>query len=213
MRKARATRELGKHFLHKGKRMKERRWEISPVVARRRELVHDRVMNSIAASVKSLHPKKILDVGTGYGMNLTFLARRFGSSAHIWSVDASPGVVREIKKVMKKHQYSQHVVVKKASAEQLPFKSNHFDLIVSLFLLHHLSNPRRGLSEMVRVLSPGGKLIIADWAPAASKPLMLHAQSDMPSPSFVIKQLKRLGYRSKSRIRRYWYLTETSPPF
>jgi ubiquinone/menaquinone biosynthesis C-methylase UbiE len=109
---------------------------------------------------------------------------------------------------MRQHQYSRHVFVKRANAERLPFKSSHFDLVVSLFALHHFSNPKRGLFEMGRVASHEGKLIVADWRPEAGKPLMLHAASDIPSPSFVNAQLKRLGYRTRSRIRRYWYLIE-----
>ena len=158
--------------------------------------------------MKGLHPKRILDVGTGYGMNLAFLGRQFGKRSRIWSVDASPAVVHEMKMMIRKHQYSRHVVVKQANAEHLPFKSDRFELVISLFLLHHLSNPKRGLFEMGRVLSDGGKLIVADWRPTAGKPLMLYARSDMPSPGFVNTQLKRLGHATRSRTRRYWYLTE-----
>ena len=208
MRKARTIRDLRKHFLHKGKSMEESSGKISPSITRQRDRVHEHVLKSVAVSVKGLQPKRILDVGTGYGMNLTFLTRRFGKGSRIWSVDASPAIVHEMKKIIRKHQYSRHVIVKQADAEQLPFKSDHFELVASLFLLHHLSNPRRGLFEMGRVLSHGGKLIIADWTPAAGKLLMLHARSDIPSPSFVIRQLRRSGYRTRSRIRRYCYLIE-----
>jgi ubiquinone/menaquinone biosynthesis C-methylase UbiE len=113
-----------------------------------------------------------------------------------------------MKRMMRQDQYSRHTTVKRANAEHLPFKSNHFDLVVSLFALHHFSNPKRGLFEMGRVASDGGKLIVADWRPEAGKPLMLHAASDIPSPNFVNTQFKRLGYRTRSRIRRYWYLIE-----
>ena len=203
-----SIRDLRKHFLHKGKSMKEGSREISPRIARQRDRAHDHVLNHVATSVKGLRPNRVLDVGTGYGMNLTFLARRFGKCSHIWSVDASPAIVREMKKIMKEHQYSRQIIVKKADAEQLPFKNDHFELVVSLFSLHHLSNPKHGLFEMGRVLSHGGKLIIADWTPAAGKALMLHAPSDIPSPHFVIKQLKRLGYSTKNDIRRHWYSIE-----
>ena len=208
MKKTRTVRDLRKHFLHKGKIMQESSKEISPWIAQQRAQAHDHARDSVAASVEGLHPKRVLDVGTGYGRNLTFLARRFGKRSRIWSVDSSPAVVHEIKAMMRKHQYSRHVFVKEANAERLPFKNDRFELVVSLFSLHHLSNPKRGLFEMRRVLSRGGKLIIADWRPAAGKSLMLHAQSDIPSPTFVIKQLKRSGYRTKSHVRRYWYLTE-----
>ena len=208
MRKARTIRDLRKHFLHKGKSMQERSGEISPSIVRERDRVHEHVLKSVAVSVKGLQPKRILDVGTGYGMNLTFLTRRFGKGSRIWSVDASPAVVHEMKKIIRKHQYSRHVMIRQANAEQLPFRSDHFELVVSLFSLHHLSNPKRGLFEMGRTLSRGGKLIIADWTPTAGRPLMLHARSDIPSPSFVNTQLRRLGYRTRSSVRRYWYLIE-----
>jgi len=90
-----------------------------------------------------LRPKRVLDVGTGYGMNFAFLARRFGRFSRIWSVDASSGVVREMREVMRKYQYSRHIIVKQANAERLPFNSDQFELVVSLFALHHLSNPPR----------------------------------------------------------------------
>ena len=189
--------------------MVESSGEISPRIARQRAQAHDQALGSVAASVKCLQPKRILDVGTGYGMNLTFLAGRFGKRSRIWSVDASPGVVHEIKTMMREHQHSRHVVVKQANAELLPFKSDYFELVVSLFSLHHFSNAKRGLLEMSRVLSNGGKLIIADWRPAAGKALMLHAEEDIPSPTFVNNELKRLGYHARSHVRRYWYLIET----
>ena len=208
MRKTRTIRDLRKHFFHKGKRMKESSGKISPSIARQRDRVHEHVLKSLAVSVKGLHPKMILDVGTGYGTNLRFLTRRFGKGSRIWSVDPSPAVVHEMRKIFRRYQYSRHVVIRQANAEQLPFKSDHFHLVVSLFSLHHLSDPKRGILEMGRTLSQTGKLIIADWAPAAARPLMLHARSDIPSPSFVNTQLKRLGYRTTRMIRPYWYLIE-----
>lgn len=208
MRNANTIRDLRKHFLHKGKVMEGRVRELPPRITRQRAQVQERVLNSVAVSVKGLQPKRILDVGTGYGINLTFLARQFGKRSRIWSVDASAAVVREMKKIMRKHRYSRHIIVKQANAEHLPFTGDRFELVVSLFSLHHLSNSKRGLFEMGRVLSNEGKLIIADWRPAAGKPLMLHAPSDIPSASFVNTQLKRLGYRTRSRIHRYWYSIE-----
>lgn len=210
MRKTCTTRDLRKYFVHKGRTMRQASREVSPSLIRQRDRAHHQVLSSIALSTKGLRPKRILDIGTGYGMNLTFLACRFGKSSRIWSVDASPGVVREVKKMMRAHEYSRHIIVRKANSQELPFKNDRFDLIVSMFLIHHLSSPTRGLSEMGRVLSQGGKLIIADWKPTAAKPLKLHKQSEIPSPTFVINQLKRLGYSTKIRIGRYWYLIEAS---
>jgi len=190
--------------------MQESSRESSPKIARQRDRVHDQVLKSVAISVQDLQPKRVLDVGTGYGMNLAFLARRFGKCSRIWSVDASPEVVHAVKKRMRRHEDSRHVILKQADAEHLPFKGDYFELIVSLFSLHHLSNPKRGLVEMGRTLSHDGKMIIADWRPQAAKPLMLHSREDIPSPTFVIKELKRLGHHTRTHIRRYWYLIEAT---
>ena len=208
MRMAHVTADLRRHFLHKGKGMNDRPTEVSPNITRQKERVHEFVRRNMGVSLKSLRPRRILDVGTGYGTNLTFLATRFGRRSRIWSVDVSPEIVHEIKKIMNERRYSRHVVVKRADAEHLPFPRKRFDLIVSSFSLHHLSNPKLGLFEMGRVLADGGKLIIADWTPAAGKHLVLHVPADLPSPTFVNTQLKRSGYRTKVRRGRYWYLIE-----
>ena len=197
--------DLRRHFLHKGRVMEGNCKKISPRIERTRTRVHEQVLNNLAVSVRGLEPKRILDVGTGYGSNLNFLTRRFGKRSRIWSVDVSPTVVREIRKKMRKRRYSGHIMVREASAERLPFESGSFDLVVSVFSLHHLSNPKRGLYEMARVLSRDGKLIISDWRPTAATPLLLHARSDMPSPSFVSTEVKRLGFSTNRNIDRYWY--------
>ena len=190
--------------------MDETSGQISPRIARRRELLHEHVMNDFAIAVREIRPRRILDVGTGYGVNLTFLARRFGRRSRIWSVDASPKVVRDMRKIMKEHQYSRHIIVKQANAEHLPFKSGQFELVASLFSLHHFLNPKRGLFEMGRVVSHDGKLVIADWRSAARKSLALRAHGKIPTPEFVTKQLKRSRYRISLHTHRYWYLIEAS---
>jgi len=48
-----------------------------------------------------------------------------------------------------------------ASPEQLPIKSNSFQNIISNFVLEHLVNPRRHMTELARMLKPGGYVILA----------------------------------------------------
>ena len=50
-----------------------------------------------------------------------------------------------------------------ARAEPLPFSDHTFDLIVSTSVLHCVADVRAALSEMRRVLVPGGRLTITDW--------------------------------------------------
>lgn len=49
-----------------------------------------------------------------------------------------------------------------ADVTQLPFASGAFDAVVCLHVLHHLDRPRVGIEEMLRVVRPGGRLLIAE---------------------------------------------------
>lgn len=63
---------------------------------------------------------------------------------------------------MLKHAAKRLSEVRQASAESLPFENNYFDSIFSRSLLHHLDHPEKAVSEMVRVLKPGGSVIFSD---------------------------------------------------
>jgi len=49
------------------------------------------------------------------------------------------------------------------NGENLSFKDKSFDTIISVNVLHHLSKPYKVIDEFIRVLSPGGKLVISDF--------------------------------------------------
>ena len=51
--------------------------------------------------------------------------------------------------------------------ERLPFPDATFDVVLSTLMMHHVPAPlkRQGLAEIVRVLRPGGRLVIADFSP------------------------------------------------
>eukprot|EP00768_Dysnectes_brevis_P004160 gnl/Dysnectes_brevis/2969_a3656_954.p1 GENE.gnl/Dysnectes_brevis/2969_a3656_954~~gnl/Dysnectes_brevis/2969_a3656_954.p1 ORF type:complete len:304 (-),score=24.72 gnl/Dysnectes_brevis/2969_a3656_954:24-866(-) len=60
-----------------------------------------------------------------------------------------------------------HTSVLHANILKLPFKSNSFDAIISIAVIHHLSTPERRLDafkEIERVLKPGGRALITVWA-------------------------------------------------
>ena len=75
-------------------------------------------------------------------------------------IDAAAGMI----KVAGKKEKPRHVRFEIAAAEDLPFESGSFDSIVSSLFFHHvpLDLKEKALSEAFRVISPGGRLIIAD---------------------------------------------------
>jgi ubiquinone/menaquinone biosynthesis C-methylase UbiE len=67
----------------------------------------------------------------------------------------------------------------------LPFPDAHFSIVSSRFAFHHLLDPLAALHEMKRVCKPGGRIVVADMAPAPEKADALNAEERLRDPSHV----------------------------
>lgn len=105
---------------------------------------------------------KVLDVGTGTGRALRQLATTHPALRY-YGLDLSPFYLRHAQKLLGDVE---HVSLVADNAEAMPFASDHFDVLTSVYLFHEL--PRRArakvYAEMFRVLRPGGLLVIQDSA-------------------------------------------------
>jgi ubiquinone/menaquinone biosynthesis C-methylase UbiE len=108
---------------------------------------------------------------------------------------------------MVKDERLRRVFLKKGKAERIPFPAGRFDLVVSLLSLHRFSDSMKALREMARATTNAGNVIVADWMPTKS-PVTPHSAKDIPSPAFVRRKLKQLGWSSTLKEGRYWYLVE-----
>ncbi len=103
----------------------------------------------------------LLDVGTGTGRMLELLAPQ---ASRALGVDQSPqmlGIARD---------RLERAGLRKAQLRQgdifaLPVERNGYDLVVLHQVLHYLDDPSRALREAARTLSPGGRLLVVDFAP------------------------------------------------
>jgi ubiquinone/menaquinone biosynthesis C-methylase UbiE len=113
----------------------------------------------------------VLDVGCGRGLLLIAAAKQLttgkatgidlwrgnietnNSSEMVWANAHAEGVADRID-------------VKDGNARQLPFPNESFDVITSSFMLHHMNSTgrREAISEMARVLKPGGRLVVVEIA-------------------------------------------------
>lgn len=110
---------------------------------------------------------KALDVGTGPGF-LSFILRDMGLD--VIGLDMSRGMLNQAKRAAG----HQGLNLCQGDAESLPFQTASFDLVVSRHLLWTLPNPEKALTEWMRILQPGGKILAFDgnhFDPATSKKL------------------------------------------
>lgn len=100
---------------------------------------------------------RILDVGCGDGVLATRLAQE---GARVTGLDASADMIAAARRRAKAARVEVDLV--KGNAGDLPFPDGHFDCVVSVATLCFVDDPRPMIEEMVRVLKPGGRLILGE---------------------------------------------------
>ncbi len=96
----------------------------------------------------------VADVGTGTGFVLQGLVNRV---ARLVGFDESAEML-----AIARQNLPTHVLLKEAEGQKLPSEDNQFDAVFANMYLHHAPDPSVAISEMVRILKPGGKLLISD---------------------------------------------------
>ncbi len=104
----------------------------------------------------------LLDVATGIGrVPLALMRNRFAvSGGQIVGLDLSWGMLQQARSNLRDH--SDRVSLIWQDASRLPFDDGAFDAVTCLEALEFLPSPREALAEMVRVLSPGGLLMVTN---------------------------------------------------
>lgn len=108
--------------------------------------------------------ERILDVGCGTGVLTRRALDVAGSSGSAVGIDPASQMIRVAREMAA--QINSRAEFKVAAIEALPFADASYDLVLSSLMLHHLppDTKHRGLAEVYRVLKPGGRFVIADFA-------------------------------------------------
>lgn len=101
----------------------------------------------------------ILEVGSGTGFITEILAR---SGYEVIGTDLSPHMLDLAVRHLEKAGVIDRIRLVLSDAESLNVESGRFAAVVSRWVLWTLPRPRQALSEMVRVLAPGGRLVLID---------------------------------------------------
>ena len=111
----------------------------------------------------SLQPKAILDVATGTG-DVAILADKILSPKKITGIDISTGMLEIGKAKILKLGLQNKIELVKGDSEIINFPDASFDAITVAFGVRNFENLEKGLSEMLRVLRPGGKLVVLEFS-------------------------------------------------
>jgi ArsR family transcriptional regulator len=103
---------------------------------------------------------RLLDIGTGTGRILELLA---GLAEQATGIDRSPEMLR-IARGKLAAAGNQKADLQQADMRALPFADAAFDTVTMHHVLHFADNPAAVVAEAARVVAPGGKLIVADYA-------------------------------------------------
>ncbi len=101
--------------------------------------------------------QRVLDVATGTGMVATALVRRYGCS--VVGLDQSPEMLSGARaKLNADRRLGERIELVRGEAESLPFGDGEFDHLTFTYLLRYVEDPGATLSELARVVKPGGRV-------------------------------------------------------
>jgi demethylmenaquinone methyltransferase/2-methoxy-6-polyprenyl-1,4-benzoquinol methylase len=134
-----------------------------------REL-RDRKVHGLAAGAAAVKEgaaategMKVLDVATGTGDMAILLTRQLPGST-VTGVDISTGMLEIGRQKITRLRLEQRVVLQTGDGEALEFPDACFDAITVAFGVRNFENLERGLREMLRVLKPGGRLVVLEFS-------------------------------------------------
>jgi demethylmenaquinone methyltransferase/2-methoxy-6-polyprenyl-1,4-benzoquinol methylase len=113
--------------------------------------------------LRSLQPRRVLDVATGTG-DVALLLYRMLQPEHITGIDISEGMLAVGRQKIAKAGLQQQIDLVQADSAGIPFEDATFDAITVAFGVRNFEHLEKGLAEMRRVLKPGGKLVVLEFS-------------------------------------------------
>ncbi len=124
---------------------------------------------NVVRLAKAERPKRILDLATGTACQA--IALRATGSEEITGMDISEGMLAIGREKVCRKKLDHLITLSPGDSEDLPFPDNHFDVLTVSFGVRNYENLRKGLAEMLRVIRPGGKVIILELSQPEKFPI------------------------------------------
>jgi len=124
-----------------------------------RNYVPGRSWQGLAETLLTLMPPMVIaDLGAGEGTFSQLLARR---SKKVIAVDNSEKMVEYGRELARKHGVK-NLEYRKGDLEEVPIRDATVDLAFFSQALHHAQHPERAVAEAMRILKPGGRIVVLD---------------------------------------------------
>ena len=104
---------------------------------------------------------KVLDLGSGSGMDSFIAALKVGNNGHVSGVDMTDEQLVKSESLRKEIKF-ENVSFHKSYIEKLPFDDASFDVVISNGVINLCQDKEKVFAEVARVLKPKGKMVIAD---------------------------------------------------
>lgn len=157
------------------------------------------------ATTKAIAPRKgmrVLDLAAGTGTSSAAIAKH---GAHVVAADFSEGMLAEGRK---RHAGNDLIEFVFADATALPFEENSFDAATISYGLRNVHQPRKALAEMLRVVKPGGRIVIAEFSTPPSQairvPYGLYGRHVLPRVAGLMNREAAEAYRYLNESIEQW---------
>lgn len=144
--------------------------------------------------------QKILDIACGTGDFTIAIAKKANKKTEIIGLDLSEEMMKIGRQKVEAEGFSSMVDLVEGDSEALKYNDNHFDRISVAFGVRNFENLSLGLSEMYRVLKPGGRLVILELS-IPSNPILLYLYK-----LYFLKILPFIGGKISGDSAAYKYL-------
>jgi len=122
----------------------------------------DEMMKLGGISLETDSGAKVLDVGCGVGGTSRYLAKKLGPDADVTGITLSPNQVKRATELAKEQGVS-NAKFTVMNALKMDFPDNTFDVVWACESGEHMPDKEAYINEMMRVLKPGGKYVMATW--------------------------------------------------
>lgn len=149
----------------------------------------------------------ILDVATGTCDVALEIMKRYPPDARVTGVDFSEGMLELGREKVKKAGYQDRIDVRFADVTSLPFDDDTFDASIIAFGIRNVQDYKKGISEMARVVKPGGKVVILEFTSIQNR--LFRA----PYRFYITKVLPFIGELVSGKKGAYKYLPSSMLEF